>query len=208
MRRFWCWFTCHPNQTHFVNAYDNINVPNPLSPDQNITVLNVSIKLDPNTACQLYQSCKTTAYVSQVPAMQSDKGLMNFLGSNSISVGKELINMIYTNDPKDSPINASLHQCNETFPNGTDKYGYPVKKNCTCNNCAQSCGIDIGGIVKELSAWDGFDLTVIIVFYCAILGETIICLFVRNFFKKNKKSKKGEGVFIDHSEQKNEEYIK
>lgn len=196
MFRFWCWFTCHPDQADFVNAYDHITVKDPIT-GQMAEVLNVTIKVTSETGCQLYQSCKTTAYVAQVPAMQSDKGLMNFLGDNAVSQGKEKITMIYSNNIDDKPINLTLHKCNETFYRN-DSFGYPVAKNCTCNNCDLTCGTDVNNILTDLSVWDGFNATVIIAFYSAIVGETIICLIIRRFFKnKRKKSDGGVGLFIE-----------
>ena len=58
MRRFWCYFTCSPNQADFVNTYGDIIVPNPYFPGQNLTILNMSLKIHPDTAFELYESCK------------------------------------------------------------------------------------------------------------------------------------------------------
>ena len=59
--------------------------------------VNLTLKIDPDTACEIYQSCKKTPYVSQVSAMNNAEGQLNFLGSNAVATGKEKITMIYTN---------------------------------------------------------------------------------------------------------------
>lgn len=197
LRRFWCYFTCSPDQANYVNTYGNIVVPNPFTPGLNVTVLNVTLKIDPDTACEMYHSCQKTPYVSQVSAMNSAEGLLNFLGSNAVATGQEKITMIYTNQPADTPINVTLHGCNETFWQA-DQYGYPVTKNCTCNNCDTACGAtaDLDYIIKPMDVMDGFNSTVIIAFYCAIVAETLLCLLARHFFKGERKRKESRNLFV------------
>lgn len=203
MRRFWCHFTCNPNQTHFVNAYDQIIVPNPINPALNSTVLNVTLKIAPDTACEMYQSCKKTQFVSQVSAMNSAEGLLNFVGNNAVATGQEKITMIYTNNASMTPVNLTLHGCNETFYL-MDQYGYPVSKNCTCNNCETACGAtaDLDSIIQPMNVMDGFDSTVVIAFYCAVVAETIICMIGRRFFKGDRKRKESRNLFVGNETEK------
>lgn len=197
LRRFWCYFTCSPNQANYVNAYDHIIVPDPFTPGKNVTVLNVTFKISPDTACTMYQSCKKTPYVSQVSAMNSAEGLLNFLGSNAVATGLEKITMIYSNNASDTPLNVTLHGCNETYYL-KDQYGYPISKNCTCNNCETACGTSQDIIIPDMDVMDGFDSTVIIAFYCALVGETLVCLISRRFFKSERKRKNSRGLFVSN----------
>lgn len=197
LMRFWCYFTCSPVQHNYVDAYDHIIVPDPFTPGKNLTVLNVTFKIDPDTACEMYTSCKKTPYVSQVSAMNSAEGLLNFLGNNAVATGLEKITMIYSTNATATPLNLTLHNCNETF-NGTDQYGYPIGKNCTCNNCESSCSTTKALAIPPMDVMDSFNPVVIIAFYCAAVAETLICLFMRRFFKNDRKRKNSRGLFVEN----------
>ena len=199
LERFWCWFTCAPNQRDFVTAYEDIIVPNPFTPGLNTTVLNVSMIIDAYTACEMYQSCKKTPYVSQVSAMNSAEGLLNFMGSNAVATGLEKITMLYTTNASLTPLNLTLHGCNETFYL-KDNFGYPILKNCTCNNCDTACGAtaDIDAILTPMNVMEGFDSTLIIAFYCAVIAEILICIAGRRFFKGDKTRKDSRPLFVEN----------
>lgn len=203
LMRFWCHFTCSPNQANFVSAFDHILVPDPFTPGLNVTVLNVTFKIDPNTACEMYQSCKKTPYVTEVSAMNSAEGLLNFLGSNAVATGLEKIIMIYSNNASDTPLNITLNDCNQKFYM-KDQYGYPISKNCTCNNCDTACGAtaDLELILHPMDVMEGFDTTLIIVFYCAVIAETLICLLGRRYFKGDRTRGKSKDLFVVNAQEK------
>jgi hypothetical protein len=43
LKRFWCQYTCDPNQADFVSQSGNITVVDPTNPNNNIEVMNVTI---------------------------------------------------------------------------------------------------------------------------------------------------------------------
>jgi hypothetical protein len=184
--RFWCHFTCNPNQADFVHPEDYINVTDPTDSSKTLYVLNLTMYVNPNTACQLFGSCQKTPYVSQVSAMQTAEGLMSFLGNNAVTEGQEKINIIYSDDPKDHGLNLSLHKCNETFYKN-DSFGYPVLGNCTCNNCNDACPVGALEFLKDAEPMEGFDWVIIVIMYACAIGATILCIIYRRMEKNHRR---------------------
>ena len=51
MKRFWCHYTCHPNQREFLKVDGKINVTDPLDPKKILEVQNVILSVNPEVAC-------------------------------------------------------------------------------------------------------------------------------------------------------------
>ena len=51
MKRFWCHYTCHPNQREFLKVDGKINVTDPLDPKKLLEVQNVILSVNPEVAC-------------------------------------------------------------------------------------------------------------------------------------------------------------
>lgn len=64
---------------------DYYPVPNPNRPDQTVMVQKVKLRMHPDTACDLFNSCKRIGFVTSVSALNSPAGFMNFQGHNAIN---------------------------------------------------------------------------------------------------------------------------
>jgi hypothetical protein len=77
---------------------DYITIPNPSQPSQNVTVEEVVMWVESETACALFGSCNRTAYAAQVSAMQTPAGFLSFQGANAIDDGAQVITIKFTDD--------------------------------------------------------------------------------------------------------------
>lgn len=66
LKRFWCTYTCDPNQADFVIIGPKpIVVPNPVDEGATtLTVQDVSILVDSQTVCDVWSSCNLTPYAT------------------------------------------------------------------------------------------------------------------------------------------------
>eukprot|EP00828_Plagiopyla_frontata_P009224 TRINITY_DN14744_c0_g1_i2.p2 TRINITY_DN14744_c0_g1~~TRINITY_DN14744_c0_g1_i2.p2 ORF type:complete len:260 (+),score=31.30 TRINITY_DN14744_c0_g1_i2:95-781(+) len=187
LKRFWCQFTCSPNQSDFVVAMKTIQTPSPVQPGTMLTALNTTVTMNSNTVCDLYNSCNKTQYVTQVAAMQTASGFINFQGSQAVTIGKALINVNYSTDPKKS-LTLELLKCNETFPSGEDPSGYPIRRACTCNNCDLACtSVNMDTINTKISTMKGFNLSLILIIYIGVLLFGMLLIILRYVRKMNKR---------------------
>eukprot|EP00904_Undaria_pinnatifida_P006553 jgi/Undpi1/3027/HiC_scaffold_14.g06404.m1 len=76
---FWCSLICSPDQGSFVSIHD----PPYAERADDLTggrgrVLQADVVIDGDTACRIYDSCKSVAIVGETTAMQSGLGLLKF----------------------------------------------------------------------------------------------------------------------------------
>ncbi|CAD8172772.1 unnamed protein product [Paramecium octaurelia] len=191
LKRFWCIYTCDPNQTNFIEYTGRANVTDPSNKNRLIEVQLVSLTTKPQIACEVYSSCSRTSFVNQVSAMQSPGGFFNFLGEQAISQGQQFITFQFSDH--NSMIMDDTWMCNHKSNITTvddkgvihywDQYGYEIKQQCGCNTCEDSC--DINQILYEpTGVLYGFETSyVLFTWLFAILfalGITIIRKYRKN----------------------------
>jgi len=194
--RFWCYFTCAPNQGDFMVPLEQANVTDPVT---NVTylVLNINVTIDSDLACEVYQSCKSVPMVTEIPSAESSLGLFSFLGTSGEAQGHVYINVALTEeDDKGLTFNTTPHQCTDTF-NGTDSFGYPIPDNCTCANCEQLCTAFTPGIYGELFA--GSQMSTVAIVYIAILVLTVILSVMKAATKRIPTDDSENSRLIDNS---------
>lgn len=170
LKLLWCYFTCAPNQADFVAAGPQAIVPSPIDGHLMPIFLN-NFTVTNSLSCELYNSCQKCPYVTEVSAMQSPQGFLQFQGYEGIPIGL-LWTTFYFDDGPNS-LNLKFLSCQE---NVTNAYGYTVKP-CSCNNCEYLCAGDY--YISQPSTLHGMDWELIGYFYLGLLIVTIIVVFVQ-----------------------------
>ncbi|CAG9322014.1 unnamed protein product [Blepharisma stoltei] len=181
MKYMWCHFTCNPNQAQFVQAGPVIYVPNPVSPQQKVLTMLTNFTVTNSLSCELYQSCQKCPYVTQVSAMQSPEGFLQFQGYEGISIEFIWTTFLFSDGPE--ALDLELLPCNT---NVTSMFGYNIQP-CTCNNCLNSCAASY--YVSSPSTLEGLDWPLVGIAYLVILGVSMIIFFSKYAWKKHQEKK-------------------
>ena len=182
LKRFWCHFTCNPNQEDFIEVG---NLTNYTIDGKTMLLRDITFYLNEDTNCELFKSCKKTKFVAQVPSMGNAIGFTNFQGINAYSKIPVYVTMkidnnkglSYDNDP-----------CNLEIPENQTVRGYKNISKCACNSCQYSCDYNFDSSIAVLN---GINSTLIIVFYICIFVATILLFF----YKKKCGSDENESLY-------------
>ena len=185
--RFWCKYTCDPDQRKYVQVGLPANVTNPQTGKPTLAVpLNFTVTDD--LACGIFTSCRKTNFISQLSQTQTSHGFFTFLGENSVTQSNNYITMFFSQDG----LSFDTHSCNQSFPSGKDDLGYPVNQSCDCNNCQDACAIlpalQMPGLFKSVN-WN-----ILLIVYVILAAEVLI------FFLLKRKRKSEKEVKISESE--------
>lgn len=66
MKKMWCEYTCNPEQFRFIKPTGHH-----MDPDMKKDCTTVTVSLDPAMACNMFNSCKKTSYISQLQLTSS-----------------------------------------------------------------------------------------------------------------------------------------
>ncbi|OMJ72846.1 hypothetical protein SteCoe_28615 [Stentor coeruleus] len=187
LKRLWCYFTCSPNQADFVSAGPQAIVPSPIDGHMMQIFLN-NFTVTKSLSCELYNSCQKCPYVTEVSAMQSPEGFLEFQGYEGIPIGLLWTTFLFDNGP--SSLNLDFLSCSE---NVTNAYGYNVKP-CSCNNCEYLCAGDY--YVAEPATLHGVDWEIIGFFYLGLIVVSVVVLFVQWKIARKKKKEHEQMVLI------------
>jgi hypothetical protein len=197
MKRMWCYFTCSPRQSEFVSPGPQVVVPSPVDGHPTLIMLN-NFTVTNTLSCQLYESCKKCPYVTEVSAMQSPEGFLQFQGYEAIPIGLLWTTFYFNDGPL--ALNLTLMNC---LSNVKEAYGYPVVP-CSCNNCEQRCAADY--YVSSPSTLHGVDWALIGFFYLGLLVFSIIVLFVQWRISKRRQKiqevSRGNSLMVEMEESK------
>ena len=95
--------------------------------------------MESETACQVFESCKQTSYASQLSALQSPAGFLNFQGTNAIDA-HQIIYVDFTLDKSKGLYLDDIDNCSVKLPPVGETYkGFPIVANCSCNSCESEC---------------------------------------------------------------------
>ena len=183
LKRFWCYFTCAPNQAEFIEVG---NITKYTIDGKVYDLRDITYYLNDDTNCELFKSCKKTKFVAQVPSMGNAIGFTNFQGINAYSKTPVYVTMkidnerglVYDND-----------QCNLQIPENQTVRGYKNISRCSCNSCELNCNYDFDSSVGVLN---GINTTLIISFYAFVLVATILLFFYRKKCGKNENNNRFE----------------
>ncbi len=164
LKRFWCAYTCSPEQANFTVVTDYVDAKS-YQKNQIVQVLNTTLTVESSTACALYESCKGTAYVGQVSAMQSPAGFLNFQGENAVDQGNQVIHLAFTNDPSKGLFIPDLDACTRNI--SSPFRGFEVRENCTCNSCRERCSSTFS--FREPGVLEGFNYWLVGGFWAGLL---------------------------------------
>jgi hypothetical protein len=175
MKRLWCYFTCSTDQSNFVSAGPQVWVPSPIDQQPILVMLN-NFTVTNSLSCEIYEACQKCPYVTEVSAMQSPQGFLEFQGYEGIPIGLLWTTFLFDDGP--ASLDLSFMSCST---NVTNAYGYPIVP-CSCNNCQDSCAGDY--YVSEPATLHGADWSIVGFFYLGLLVVSVIVLFVQFKIKK------------------------
>jgi hypothetical protein len=71
-------------------------VPDPQKPGKTIDVQKITITVEAQTACDLFNSCKRVPFVASVSAMDSPAGFLTFQGHNAVNDAFQFIEVKFS----------------------------------------------------------------------------------------------------------------
>lgn len=168
LKRFWCEYTCSPYQAYFLDSFDQIRVS-----DVDYLVLNQTMRISNDMACDIYKSCNKNPYVASLASGQSAAGFLEFMGSNAVQSGKVKISFDFDTDPEQT-LFLDMYACdmevNETLE------GYVVEP-CGCNYCEPACRPNDANAYP--SFFDGFNVVVVVIVYVSLIVLSVIIYFIK-----------------------------
>ena len=165
---------------------DWVWVPSFDHPGEQVFVQEITLTVESETACSLFQSCQRTSYAAQLSALQSPAGFLNFQGTNAIEDATQIIYVEFTDDPKKGLYIPDFDNCNKTLPPVGDTYrGFVVNGNCTCNTCESKC--DGGNFYEPTPVMYGFNSALVASVWGGIILAVVGITGARYYLaKKNK----------------------
>ena len=149
LKGFWCAFTCHPNQTAFIDVLPDISKVDPLDPNNPnypYTVFHPVVHFAPGYACDSYAPCPKTGKVAEVASLSTCEGFYNYQGQiEGIGQGHTFIDFVF-NSSRPGALSQGVSSCcnyNGTYDAKGDwiPYNPPGVPNssCPCSTCAGMC---------------------------------------------------------------------
>lgn len=130
LKKFWCDFTCAPNQAEFLHPVGLENVTDPNNGVET-TVLNMVLDINPDFSCAVFDSCKDTQHVRSLQTMKTCNGFLDYQGQYEAIPRGNYIQFNYTDAPL--AMDFPPAQCSN-FTNSTGQ-----QDSCACSSCAASC---------------------------------------------------------------------
>ena len=176
LKRFWCYFTCSPEQARFIKLG---NLTNYTIDGTVWTLRDINFSITDETNCDLFHSCQKTKFVAQVPSMGNAIGFTNFQGINAYSKTPVYISMQIDNE---NGLSYDNDPCNIVVPANGDIRGYANNSNCSCNSCKDNCNFSLNA---EIPFMNGVNVWLIVGVYIFVFVATLLLFF----YKRNQKSK-------------------
>lgn len=185
LRQLWCQYTCAPNQADFVDVLGLRNMTDPAAdPPAVTTVLDVLVRMDKKTACDIYASCRDCSRARQVQTLHTCDGFLDYQGKYEAVGRGNYMNFDYTpqGDEKEA-LTFDAYKCeNYTLP-GTD-----TSASCPCGSCRAACATPSGESVDlaeidakaQIDPVNGAHWSMIGIAYAVITIASIGILFYRS----------------------------
>lgn len=178
LKRFWCYFTCAPNQEEFLKLGNLTNY----TIDGEVKLLrDITFYIKDDTNCQLFQSCKKTKFVAQVPSMGNAIGFTNFQGINAYTKCPVYVTMEIDDQ---RGLNYSIDNCSIEVPSNGNISGYLNNSACSCNSCEYKCNFEVD---TSLPFMNGSNIGLIIGCYIFVFVATIGLFFYKKTVGENDK---------------------
>lgn len=188
LKRFWCYFTCAPNQAEFIELGELTNY----TIDGTVHELrDITYYISDDTNCDLFKSCKKTKFVAQVPSMGNAIGFTNFQGINAYTKTPAYVTMKVDNS---RGLVFEVDRCGRNVSDtgyirgygcGPKEEGLPDNGNCTvcsCNSCDDRCDYNIDASVAYMN---GANPGLIAGCYVFVLIATIALFFYKKHSNKD-----------------------
>ncbi|CAD8153537.1 unnamed protein product [Paramecium pentaurelia] len=196
LKKFWCEYTCSPNQSQFLTTNGYTNMKDPLNPKNILKVQLVEIKVKPQVACDMWSSCKRTQFASQVTAMKTPGGFFNFQGEQAVGQAKQFISVKFVDNDEETINFDFVPDCKYEYPPGPDGKivtpdGFVISERCSCNNCDLMCH-DEEILYKETGVFEGFNGYLVLWVWA---GAILIAALITGF--RYYKQKANHEILID-----------
>lgn len=175
LKLLWCYFTCSPNQDKFVSAGKQVKVPSLISSNQDIEVLLLNFTVTKELSCSLYESCKKCPNITEISAMQSPEGFLQFQGYEGMPIDLTWTTFYFSES--DNALSLKLAPCNLDT---ASLHGYSVAP-CKCSNCEKSCAEDY--YLSAPGVLDGFRWVIVLVVYAVLAFVSSLCVLGRLWLK-------------------------
>ena len=179
LKRVWCEFTCNPKQSEFMEVLDYKNV---IIKKITYQVLEMNWYLNPESVCELYQSCNKVPEVSEMSS--NAMGFLQFLCDNAVAQGHTLINIEYTTVPihNFNPLNFEIAKCNN---DSNIIFNYTNLHKCYCSYCADSCN-QTNITIEFPPFFSGFSSLFVIAIYCILAIFSFSIYLLKKLFSRSK----------------------
>lgn len=175
LKKFWCEFTCSPNQKNFLHVIGASN--HTVGKNDTRLLTDINLDVEEETMCELFQSCKKTKFTSQVPAMGNSLGFLNFQGVNAY---QKISVFIYLNQSKNSGIQFKNNKCYEEPDEKGYVGGYKIKETCKCGTCEEKCDYHF---VSETPVLEGLSIKTLSIVYGVTVFITLILVWYKIKYK-------------------------
>ncbi|CAH0475142.1 unnamed protein product [Peronospora belbahrii] len=184
----WCGLICSPLQDQFLrmsHAWPSINYrPDPMTGKEQVKVLDLTLSLEKDFTCKVFDSCKNTAMASMATAMKSSLGFLNYqMQVGAIGHGEYITMEFHAN--KDKSFHENVLECSnysqvaekrETLPTQAQMLESIASKSmddkqCPCGACRATCDTHTGGshhihvADNPISMLDGFSPKLVALVY-------------------------------------------
>lgn len=193
LKRFWCHFTCSPNQAEFIEVN---NLTTYIIDGQEHLLRDINYLINDDTNCNLFKSCKKTKFVAQVPSMGNAIGFTNFQGINAYTKTPAYVTMIIDNN---RGLKYDIDDCALNVPDTGKIRGYKAT-NCTCNSCDGKCDYDLDASVPYMN---GANIGLIIGCYIFVFLATLGLFFYKKTMGKSSGNDGARPSDIRYSELEN-----
>lgn len=221
-RKFWCEFTCSPNQSSFVRNMELVNATNPNTGEEYV-VLETRIAVDKAFSCAAYDSCSGVSTVQKDSSLASMEGFFAYQGTvQGIGHGVKILYDFVDGSNNGSTASASTNAtgvlqgsvyscCNYPLSIETGKStDQGVNTSCPCSACKGMCpggvcpgneraGGDAGGSdsfpglgAVSNDPMQGFQYTTAGVFYAVTATFTLGVTTFQAWWKARKQRKEEE----------------
>jgi len=179
MKKMWCEYTCNAEQYKFTKPtgkkFDDV---------VNHECTLVTINLDPAMACNMFNSCSKTSYISQLQ-LTSSQAFLDFQGSNAKVKSFTIISFDLTQTDPDQRLSVPMHDCDVKLPADKTLDGYTGLTECSCAYCQDACKAPV--VNAYIGFFDGMDGYLVLYVYIALVIASLLLWVAKRQLSKRSK---------------------
>lgn len=196
LMNLWCGLVCSPEQDAFMqmaHAWPSTNYrPDPMTGKDKVKVLELTVGLDRDLTCAVFDSCKNTAMASMAAAMKSSLGFLNYQMQVGAVGHGEFITLHFNASPAES-FSHHVLQCANYSEVAEMRDSLPTQaqllesiastatddKQCPCGACRATCDAHTSGgshihvVDDPISVLAGFSSKLV----AAVYGLVVVLAF-------------------------------